>query len=450
MAPIRITDPTVQLRFKGSYRFPTTLNLIGGGTFAMFNRRRGFTIDQETGHVFVSTSHGAAYDCSVTEFAPPTPVIPTEAQRLARDRNSIPTATLIANPVQLVTGNPNINLTLSPELFTEGFALAKKSDLGLPGSDKIFIHSGRYNYNVGGAGGQTAQRPGVCLFDYPWRAPIGGGGPFYLSTHHINGCGMTTYVHVSDARLGNKRLLTGSWFAQGSTNSSPHPATAYGWTPPDPFPAAGATIGDVIVLCKDAMPITYPALPGQLVSYIPGQGLVSPMTNDCRFMGSAVYDVPADANSVGTRGYARAGRAGSAQLYCTPGLNGTGQTHDCLTLTSGTTPPGGYCSTPTGYHNEPYTPVLLFFDLDDFDRVRQGQIATNAPRHHAAFFPDKIQGSNPISWWPNTCHNDSLGMAYHYARNELHWVQQAGYADGGSTYPVVHVYEFLNLSLIHI
>lgn len=447
MAPVRISSPATQIIYRGSYRFDTNIPLIGGGTFAMFNRRRGFTINQDTGNVLISASHGAAYDCAVAEFIPPTPVIPTEAQRLARDRNSVPIATPAYNPIQLITGNPAVNLTLSPELFTEGFALAKKSDLGLPGSDYVFVHSGRYNYNVGGAGGQTSDRPCIFLFDYPWRTPIGGAGPYFLTGHHINSCGMTTYVHLSDARLGNKRLLTGAWYAQGSSNSSPHPASAYGWTPPDTVLPPGSSIDGAITLCKATFPVTYPTLPGQLPSYIPWQGGVLPeMTTDSRFMGAAVYDVPADANSPGTRGYVRIGRAGSAELYCTPAQNGTGSTKDCLipTHSDGVLPPGGYCYTGPGYHNEPFTPVFMFFDLDDFDKVRQGLIAPDAPRHHAWFFPDQVQGSNPISWWPNTCHQDCLGAAYHYATRRLHVCQQAAYADGGSTYPVVHVYEFVN------
>lgn len=447
MPPSRITDVASQVQYIGSYKFPQTLSLIGGGTYAMFNRRRGFTIDQETGNILISGSHGAAYNCVVVEFSQPALRVPTEAQRLARDRNSVNTATLVTNPVELWSGNPNIDTTLSPELFTEGFAVAKRSDLGLTGSGKIFVHSGRYNYNVGGAGGQSSDRPSICLYDFPFTNPVGGGGPFGLQGHHVNGLGITTYCHFTDSRLGGHRIFTGAWFAQGSTNSSPHPATCIGWTPPDSLPANGALIGNTTTLCKDVFPITHESLPGQLVSYIPGQGLVSPMPNDCRFMGAAFYDVPPDAlNPQGTRGYVRIARAGSAQLYCSPGLNGTGQTHDCLipSLANGTTPPGGYCSTPTGYHNEPYTPVFLFYDLDEFDLVRRGLAPQNSPRHHDYLLPDLPLGNQPISWWPGTCHQDSLGAAFHYATSRLHVCQQAAYADGGSTYPVVHVYQFSN------
>lgn len=446
MAPIRITDPTVQITFKGSYKFPTTIAGLGN---IFFSRRRGFTIDQATGNVLISTSQGAAYTINVTEFTPPTPLV-NETARLAANPGPFPVATYVGNR-ELLSGNPSptLNSSLSPQLFMEGMALARKADVGLPGAGNVLVCSGRYNYSVSGPSAAS-----LYFFDHPFTTPIGGVGPCNLNGWHVNALGITCYVPFDEPRLGNRRFLTGCWYAQGSANSSPHPATCAAWNVPNPLPSPGSAIS-ALTLCRETLildpvtgdpVITYPTLPGQLPSYIPRQGGMLPvMTHDCQFWGAAVYDVPADANSPGTRGYIRIARAGSCNLYCGPTFNGTNDLSDCLRpdKAEGLLPPGGYCNTQKGYHNEPHTPLFLFYDLDDFDRVRLGTLAPDAVRHHAYYLPDKQNGSSPIGWW-NSCHHNAMGCAYHYATRRLHVSQQACYSDSSGTYPIVHVYEFSN------
>lgn len=92
-----------------------------------------------------------------------------------------------------------------------------------------------------------------------------------------------------------------------------------------------------------------------------------------------------------------------------------------------------------GYHNGPYRPRIVFFDIDDLAKSAKGQLAPNKVLPYQVYDP----GRNEWIWKDAGNSNDVAGIAYDSANGLLYIVQSGAYNPGGPgmpAYPVFHVY----------